>query len=113
MQYYFESKSILVLILLYNHFYLFLKDVLIKKVSMFDGNTKYEAWIYSVGALKLLSGNSVVRKTIVNSGCIEALGIVLKNIIQQVKSTKFLGQFFKSLFLNKVNIFARTMLMSK
>ena len=58
-------------------------DVLIKKVSMFDSSAKYEAWIYSVGALKLLSGNSVVRKTIVNSGCIEALGIILKNIVQQ------------------------------
>ncbi len=52
---------------------------------MFDGNAKYEAWIYSVGALKLLSGNLGVRKTIVNTGCIEALGIVLTSIIQQVK----------------------------
>ena len=61
------------------------QDLLIKKVSRFAGNEKYEAWIYCVGALKLLSGNSVLRKTMVNSGCIEALGIVLRNIIKQVR----------------------------
>jgi hypothetical protein len=66
------------------YFILLCKDLLIKKVSTFDGNANYEAWIYSVGALKLLSGNSVVRKTIVNSGCIEALGIILRNVIKQV-----------------------------
>ena len=59
-----------------------------KKVSMFDGSAKYEAWIYGVGALKLLSGNSVICKSIVNSGCIEALGLVLRSINKQVKIFK-------------------------
>jgi hypothetical protein len=84
------------------------KDLLIKKVSMFDGSAKYEAWIYSVGALKLLSGNSVVRKTIVNSGCIEALGTILRNIVQQVKLSilkKYCGATYVNVFtLSKVFI---------
>ena len=54
-------------------------------MSKFAGNEKYEPWIYSVGALKLLSGNSVLRKTMVANGCIEALGVVLRNIIKQVR----------------------------
>ena len=54
-------------------------------MSKFAGNEKYESWIYSVGALKLLSGNSVLRKTMVTNGCIEALGVLLRNIIKQVR----------------------------
>ncbi|XP_028412719.1 armadillo repeat-containing protein 2-like [Dendronephthya gigantea] len=61
-------------------------DLLIDKVSKFDGSGKYEAWIYCVGALKLLSGNSAIRKNIVTSGCVEALGVVLSTIVKQNSS---------------------------
>lgn len=59
-------------------------EILVSKILSFDGGVKYEPCLYSVGALKLISGNVVVRKHLVNTSCLEALAVVLSSIIKQV-----------------------------
>ena len=66
------------------HFVYFSPDLLIESVKTTDLSVSHEALVYSLGSIKLLSGNSTIVKLFVKKDLIVILGHLLMLINKSV-----------------------------
>ncbi len=67
----------------------FISELLVETIRLADHIASAEALVYCVGALKFLSGNTLLLKTLVKKNALEALAKILAAINKTVSYLYF------------------------